>query len=105
MSKIKWTSPQAHKEAAWFQEVDRIFLGLETGICPVCEFAKLRFFFSRSLIEGRGGFWIWCPHCYTYLHISCRVPDWWEDDERVLNSNLTHNPEWLENHWAELGQE
>lgn len=43
----------------------------------------------------RGGLWIWCSACCTFLHSSIYVPEYWENCPLVENEKLCAVPAYL----------
>jgi hypothetical protein len=99
-----WQSPSAGERLDW----DRAFESLldshlkKSVVCPSCESASLRLFFKRFDTGPRGGYWLWCPVCRRYEHGDGSVPGWWLDPIGVDLAALTPQPDWLEEHWANV---
>jgi hypothetical protein len=102
-----WRDVDEQEEEAWFRIVDRIYReGITNpGLCPSCGRGELRFFYWRFYDPAqspRGGMWIWCPACLRFQHSSGTVPAWWQNLPNVDYDCLLPEPEWLEEHWAEV---
>lgn len=51
----------------------RIGAKLRTEKCPYCDHEELRFyyhFWEGENPKKRGTFWVWCPACHYWTHIS-----------------------------------
>lgn len=104
MDTIAWQSVEPGDELRWFEAI-RAFDATEgpASRCPSCARAELRAFYVRfptpAEFHGRGGFWIWCPACRRFMHMSGTVPAWWNDVPGVDLRDLTPEPVWPESHW------
>lgn len=70
--------------------------------CPVCHRKSAHIYMRRWESDfcwdhGRGTIWVWCSSCRACQHISRVVlPDWWEADDFMEESELTSHPVYLE---------
>jgi hypothetical protein len=104
--KHPWRSVTHERRTEWHKRYEAVCneASRSAGICPVCAKAELRFFFWRHRVVdpdagNKGGFWLWCPNCYTFEHLSALVPDWWRDIDGLSDESLNPEPEWLEENW------
>ena len=102
-----WRDVEPEHEPQWFAAINALHADQEpSSRCPSCGRAQLRFFFLRfpssTSALNRGGFWIWCPACCRFMHMSGSVPDWWTDVADIDGHNLTPQPEWLNAHWEAI---
>lgn len=65
--------------------------------CPVCNEKSAHVYFHRyKNTENKGGLWIWCSECRSYVHSSGQAPDWWYNCNDIEFSCLTSEPDYLE---------
>lgn len=64
--------------------------------CPECAEPTIHYFYLRWGEKNRGGSWIWCSSCLSFIHASGIVPDWWKNIEHISPDLLEPQPEWLE---------
>ena len=65
--------------------------------CPACN--KLNVHIYMHIYDDktrRGGLWIWCSKCHSFLHSSIYVPDFWENCELIKKEELCAIPDYLE---------
>jgi hypothetical protein len=100
---VEWRDPPESSLSEWRAATTLAFEAGEAADCPTGDGGTLRFLFVRShsrISPDRGSFWIWCPVCHAYEHSSAAVPAWWVDVD-VPAQELTHAPDWLDEHWQE----
>lgn len=66
------------------------------GICPVCGRNEVHIYFNRHRTSKIGGVWVWCSSCRHYTHGTYLIPQWWENNPEIIESELTHAPDVLE---------
>lgn len=65
--------------------------------CPVCSRKSLHIYMHiYDDLTKRGGLWIWCSQCRTYLHGSIYVRKGWENSTIVDKNKLTAYPDYLD---------
>lgn len=66
-------------------------------ICPVCSEKSAHIYFYRfNDADNKGGLWIWCSKCKSYIHSFGKVPDWWHNCDKIELDCLAHTPDYLE---------
>lgn len=110
----KWHDVPDELMEEWYRIFDA---GIPTGIClpnpcPVCDKSKLRRYYMKgkpmdSILNGirfvaHGALWEWCASCYSFVHGSTAVPEWWNHELELNNKKLTVFPDALEEALSEL---
>lgn len=66
-------------------------------ICPICKKDKSHIYMHiYDEKTRRGGLWIWCSECQTFLHGSIYVPDYWVNYPLIELEKLNAVPIYLE---------
>lgn len=66
-------------------------------ICPICGKREGHLYFHRYKKDAeQGGMWVWCSACYHSSHALGRVPEWWENLEKIDFDKLASLPDYLE---------
>ncbi len=84
----KWEDTK--NNVLWFKLIDLIFYKPTKPselICPECKKNTLHYFYL-GWEEKRGGNWIWCSSCLSFMHTSGLVPDWWKNIRGVSDELL-----------------
>jgi len=105
----QWNSIEAEEEPKWLAVEKSIFEedNQNLGVCPSCHIGLLRYYFvggSSKKDANIGSFWIWCPHCLRYDHLTCKVPIWWQSTGNIPLSLLDPEPNWFEDNWSLISQ-
>lgn len=92
-----WQSPNV-KMNQWYGIMSIIYSKKTDPVslvCPNCSKHTVHYFYTRNGLENKGGSWIWCSFCLTYLHATSLIPSWWKEVENVPLDTLKPKPEWL----------
>lgn len=64
--------------------------------CPICNESSAHLFFYRfNENADKGGLWIWCSNCKSFVHASYKVPKWWVNIDGILPEYLSSIPDYL----------
>ena len=64
--------------------------------CPICEKKRIHLYMDvHNLKTRRGGLWIWCSKCYSFLHSTIYVPQYWKNCPDVDAMKLCAIPDYL----------
>ena len=109
-----WRSPSEQELKLLYSILDGVMSGKDLQMpraCPICSpnRSSLHIYFHVRGTNGRGGVWIWCDNCGTYIHGSIHPPTWWRNLEAIDPKRLTAVPGYLNDladqidaHWATL---
>jgi len=66
--------------------------------CPICAYEpySLHIYFHSRGSNRIGGVWVWCNHCFHYLHGTIKPPQWWINLDSVKPEYLESAPYYLE---------
>lgn len=94
-------------EDSW-QEWQYIFYSSKENLnlsepCPVCKSKTLHRFYQlvrkrEFILQGRkyvgdGGLWQWCSSCYSYVHATAAIPEWWSEPILEFDPmSVSHTP-------------
>lgn len=88
--------------------IDNIFNSAEKSenapfLCDTCKNKSVHLYMHiYNNTTGRGGLWIWCSSCHSFLHSSVYVPSGWENCLLAEKEKLCSPPICLENIKAEI---
>ena len=72
-------------------------------ICPECNQNSAHIYMQvYDLNTRRGGLWIWCSNCHSFLHSSHYIPLNWVNYEHIETEKLSAVPIYLEELKAEI---
>lgn len=66
------------------------------AICPVCSKREAHLYMHKENGKNIGGLWVWCSSCKNYIHATYQIPQWWENNLEIKESELAPSPQYLE---------
>lgn len=102
-----WQGVPKEKWQAWGEVFQKSKESLTlSSPCPICGYFALHRYYqmgqpveyisSGQRFVAKGACWQWCSKCKSYEHSSSLVPEWWDSNIRIDESNLTCEPEELD---------
>lgn len=82
--------------------MDQIFINLTSYVnfpvtCPICLKNQAHIYMHLyDDVTRRGGLWIWCSACLSFIHGSVYVPKYWDNCSAIELEKLTAFPTYLE---------
>lgn len=60
--------------------------------CPICNEKALNFYLIKRVNKINGGVWMWCSNCRNFTHGTAKIPEWWENCNKIDIEMLTSLP-------------